>query len=233
MSAITTYRGSIPIAYAPSYSTHYPVEYFSGIDVSIFFGEEYIDEINNFEFTLREVCMPVYSYASYTPNRIINGSRLVTGSFQINMRPGNYLHEILNQDVSNALANSTPAASMTVALPGGIYAQPDPSIDPDGFAAWVVNQKRIHWDQISTLVAAGDSVADTKPYFNNSFTILMAYGDLDAIDINRNIGRVRTIERVKVCSVSQPLDMTGNNINESFMFVAADFNGSIRDGQIF
>jgi hypothetical protein len=226
--AITSYRAAAPLPYSPGYSQYYPVEYFSGCDVSIFFGQEYIDQITGFEYGLSECIQPVYSYASYVPDEIVHGARLVQGRFMINLQPGDYLHEMLRPVLTTA-ANLTrpPTSQLTVQVNGGEeFPQPDPAIDPDGFREWAVTQRAIHWDQINALSDAGASAQiDAQPYFDNGgFSILLVYGDVDSVDITRNAGRIRTIENVHIYSVGQEIGLDGRNIMEKFEFMANDIN---------
>jgi hypothetical protein len=228
--AIVPFRASNPNPYSPSYSEYYPVEYFSGFDLSIFFAGEYIDEICELEFTLQERQVPVYGYASYTAAKIVAGSRIVQGSFCINLRPGDYLHELLNtvaQNSGSTFLNSTANAQTSLTFtpdPNSSYDQPDPQVDPAGYALWVQNQKNLNWGAST----ANYSPADTSqsPYFTQSnFQILMVYGDIDAIDIaTRNNGRVRSIDGVSLMSVNQSVSLDGQNIQERFSFIAKDIN---------
>ena len=254
-ASIVPYRLSSPNPYSPANQEAYPVEYFSGVDISIFFGGNYIDEITEFECTLTERRVPVYGYASYTANKIVPGTRIVQGSFCINMRPMDYLHELLNStgtpspasvtnttNVANALlalggaltAASTPATSGTPnyssLVASGSAGAPDPSIDPDGYAQWQTNQKALLWGVQEGIINLSPPDLSTVPYFTQAdFQILLIYGDIDTIDLsNRNSGRIRTIEKVSLYGAQQAIDMSGENIKERFQFIGTDINAPNR-----
>jgi hypothetical protein len=228
MSFITPYRGAQVNPYTPAYNEVYPVEYFSGVDVSLFLAGNYIDEICEFQCALTENQYPIYSYASYTANRIIPGTRIVQGSFCINLRPGDYLHELVNSINDQEAA---PLASQTLQPnPYAPTAMPDPQTDPTGYQQWIQNQKNINWGNLETIINQGQTDLSRVPYFTNTnFQILLVYGDIDSIDITaRNSGRVRTIEGVSLMSVGQRIDLSGENIQEMFQFIATDINAPNR-----
>lgn len=75
----------------------FPEEYFSGSDVTFYFGDIFVSEISALEFTLQEKVNPLYGYASYTWDDVARGSRLVTGSFKIPFSEAGYLDTILNR----------------------------------------------------------------------------------------------------------------------------------------
>ena len=83
----------------PSYSAEYqifPEEYFSGADVSIYFGDVFVDDITSLSFVLTEMVQPIYGYASYVFDDVARGSRLVQGAFSIAFRESGYLYTILD-----------------------------------------------------------------------------------------------------------------------------------------
>jgi hypothetical protein len=223
MSRITPYRASSTQAYSPPYNTYYPVEYFSGVDISFFFGNNYIDEIVSFECEVQEKVMPVYGYASYTPDRIVQGSRIVRGSFCINLRPGDYFHELLWQ--TSNFQNSQQSSSFQVPSNS---AQNPPAVQNNAaaYSAWKANNKSAIWgSQQAPNPQEGDLA--TAPYFiNGGFQILLVYGDVDTIDMTqRNIGKIRSIDNVYVFCNNQFISPRGDNIIENFRFIATDMNG--------
>jgi hypothetical protein len=204
---------------------NFPAEYFSGADCSIFFNDQLIDEINALEFQLVEQVLPVYGYASYTPSRIIPGTRIVKGRFAINMRSADYMHELLYSQIVSDISNDN------VPLINPIGNQPDPALDPAGFASWVQQQQHTLWNALESSIAANvpPDLSQTPYFVNNGFTILIAYGDIDATDMSRNEGRVRTIDEVHVFSAGQRIGLEPDNIKEVFDFVAVDMNSNNRN----
>lgn len=222
--AIPGYRGSQPTPYAPVYSQYYPNEYFSSVDVSLFFnmkGQEplYIDEVTGLEYTLTERKVPVYGYADYTARRIVSGARIVQGQLSINLRPGDYLHELVNR-----VADATGVSSSLPSLAD--YTRPDPVFDPDGYAKWQEQQKNTYWQAVKDLAdTIGSEDLSRQPYFTvGGFQIMLIYGDVDKIDLSRNSGRIRTIDGVQLFSAGQPIQLGPEAIQETFNFLAVDLN---------
>ena len=70
---------------------YFPQEYFSGADVSIYLGDQFLDEVNSIQFTMIQNVRPIYGHSSYTWDDIAVGQRLVQGSFTINFKEPFYL----------------------------------------------------------------------------------------------------------------------------------------------
>ena len=233
--ALAGYRHSVLSPYTPSSLKNYPAEYFAGVDVSIFMDDKFIDEVRDLEFTIEERVVPVYGYASYTANAMVHGTRIVQGSFTINMRPGDYLHEMLYQDFAQSVFNSGNSHNIgfgTLGAAASATNAPNPFSDPDGFSAWEDAQKNAIWNGqpaggLAEFITPKN--LSNEPYFKNAgFTLLLVYGDIDAIDISRNLGRVRTIENVHPMRVTQIIQPTGENIVERWDFCAVDINSNNR-----
>jgi hypothetical protein len=75
----------------------YPEEYFSGADVSIYFGDAWVDEIVSINYSLMEYVQPIFGFNSYTYDAAPRGARLVTGNFRINFKESYYLHKIISE----------------------------------------------------------------------------------------------------------------------------------------
>jgi len=73
----------------------YPEEYFSGSDISIYFGDVWVDEVVAINFSLVEHVQPIYGFNSYTWDAVARGSRIIQGTFRINFKETNYLNKIL------------------------------------------------------------------------------------------------------------------------------------------
>lgn len=75
----------------------FPVEYFSGSDVTIYMGDVFLSEVSAISFTLTERVVPIFSYASRTFDHASRGSRLVEGIIQIPFVEAGYLETILSK----------------------------------------------------------------------------------------------------------------------------------------
>lgn len=69
--------------------------YYSGLDVSMYFNEVYMDEIVQLQFQEVEQARPLYGYADYVFRKISRGSRLVQGTFTINFKESAYIPKLL------------------------------------------------------------------------------------------------------------------------------------------
>lgn len=70
--------------------------YYSGLDMSCYFDNIFMDEIIQLQYQEVENVRPNFSYADITYRSATHGSRLVQGSFAINFKEGGYLYKLLN-----------------------------------------------------------------------------------------------------------------------------------------
>lgn len=81
----------------PSIQTQvFPTRYFTGADCTIYFGDLFVDEVAELEFTMQERVLPLMGYASHTHLRVARGVRQIQGSFMLNFRSSGYLYSILD-----------------------------------------------------------------------------------------------------------------------------------------
>ena len=81
--------------------------YYSEIDAEIYFGNEYVEDIDYIEWSINESTIPLFGYNSYTYDEIAKGSRIINGSFTINFTSPNYLFQIIQSahNVENLITN--------------------------------------------------------------------------------------------------------------------------------
>lgn len=84
--------------------------YYSVIDAEIYFGNEYVEDIHDISWSVRQNVTPLFGYNSYTYDEVARGNRTIFGSFTINFTSPNYLFSIL--EAANK-ANVTSVTSMT------------------------------------------------------------------------------------------------------------------------
>lgn len=84
----------------------FPVEYFSGSDITIYIGDIFVSEISAISFTLTEKVLPIFGYASRTFDHASRGSRLVEGVIQIPFVEAGYLEAILSRVGSSTTETS-------------------------------------------------------------------------------------------------------------------------------
>lgn len=70
--------------------------YYSSTDVSLYFGDFFIDDATAVSFELTESAMLLYGYNSYVFDDVAKGSRMVQGQFSINFTAANYLSKVMS-----------------------------------------------------------------------------------------------------------------------------------------
>ena len=69
--------------------------YYSSIDAEIYLGNEYVEDICDIQWEIKQNNLPIFGYNSYTADDIAIGSRIVTGVFSIRFTSPNYLFKVL------------------------------------------------------------------------------------------------------------------------------------------
>lgn len=132
----------------------FPEEYFSGCDVTIYFGDIFVSEISGLQFELQEKVNPIYGYASKTWDAVARGSRIVTGSFKIPFREAGYL-EAITSHIALADNGSAPEIAYKMAGEEG----PDWIADTKETIDQFLDQKTIGFNDID--------VNDGNPFFDD------------------------------------------------------------------
>ena len=70
--------------------------YYSGLDMSCYFSNIYMDEIIQLTFQEAEQTRPNMGYADYTYRSVTHGARIVQGSFTINFKEAYYIPKLLD-----------------------------------------------------------------------------------------------------------------------------------------
>lgn len=86
--------------------------YWSGLSGSMFIGPYFVDEINQFSYTLTENTVPAYSYNSFTPI-FMPGARIIQGEFGINYKNDSYIFTLLEKIRRTTVPAGVPPAVST------------------------------------------------------------------------------------------------------------------------
>lgn len=78
--------------------------YYSTVDAELFFGNIYIDEVTEIQWTLNQNTLPLFGYNSYCFDDIALGTRLIQGQFAINYTKANYLGLLQESSGFNEIA---------------------------------------------------------------------------------------------------------------------------------
>lgn len=92
----------------------FPEEYFSGCDITVYFGDTFISEISGLQFELQEKINPIFGYASRTWDTVARGSRIVTGSFKIPFKEAGYIEAVMSH-IALSDNNSIPEIAYKMA----------------------------------------------------------------------------------------------------------------------
>ncbi|MHA1832150.1 MAG: thermonuclease family protein [Candidatus Helarchaeota archaeon] len=83
----------------------YKQDYFTGVDVRVFFGDIWIDDIVMITYQYAEAKAPLFGYASQYFDAIIPGTRIVQGQFAINFKEQGYLPKAIELAMEKKLAH--------------------------------------------------------------------------------------------------------------------------------
>lgn len=73
----------------------YVKRYYSVIDAEVYFGNEYVEDVHDINWSVQQQVMPLFGFNSYTYDEVARGNRVIVGSFTINFTSPNYLFSIL------------------------------------------------------------------------------------------------------------------------------------------
>lgn len=87
-------------------SKQYLKRYYSSIDAQIYFGNYYVEDVSDIQWTVQQKNLPIYGFNSYTFDEIAIGSRIINGQFSIRFTSPNYLFRLLaSAEKQNAIYN--------------------------------------------------------------------------------------------------------------------------------
>lgn len=228
---------------------HY-ASYYSGTDIGIYFGDKWIDEVVEIEWSLQEQVAPIYGYASYTWDKVARGSRFVTGSFAINFKEAGYLQTILNslssQETDQEWFNLSEFNGQK--QDGGAVANSHKGVSVEtvieNFQELADDYEAALWGTTSDSAALIES-RKTDSFFygsnqnknNNAlkehgFNIFMTFGGTqnqkDWARGNWGFNTAQTIVGVQLTGVSSRVDPSGQPIAEVYSFIAKDISGNVQ-----
>lgn len=240
-------RRVVGYGYQPNVSTEYRrfnSEYYSGSDVRIYFGDIWVDEINNLQYTLQENVAPIYGYCSTTWDKVARGTRMIQGSFTINYKESYYLHSVMDRLESNmkdededGYADSSGFNEETFI--SGSTIEHLLSANNIDFNVIADEFEKSLWGKSSnaTINAQRDQ-RQRNTYFNGTndskikdagFNILVAYGPMNEADGRKVNETVHSLVGVQLTGVSQVIDGSGRPIEEQYTFIAKDLDANVSD----
>lgn len=227
--------------------------YYSGSDVRVYFGDTWVDEIVEVNFSLQEQVAPIYGYGSYTYDVAARGNRIVVGEFVVNFKEVGYLHTVLdwlssemkdsNEWFSLYEYNMDRKDSKGKVLGKNFNLPPEQVIK--NFDTLAGELEISIWGSTTSgrksNLAAFTNERTKDTYFygtrNNSknqlmrkhgFNVLITYGG--ACEGGRTSTGYRTAQSlmgVQLTGLSQRVDPSGNPIQEVYSFIAKDITGNM------
>ena len=87
-------------------------DYYSGSQITVWFGNIYIDDIYSIQWLRSQNKLPIYGYASQLMDKVANGVVTIQGNFTINFRQKGYISSVINtiQDMYVTVAPTDPKA---------------------------------------------------------------------------------------------------------------------------
>jgi hypothetical protein len=211
----------------------FPVEYFSGCDVSVYFGNDWVDEISNLTFAIFEHVQPIYGYNSLVYDDIARGTRIIQGSFQLNFKEVGYLKSILRQfeeKQHSGRAFMAHPKDRVSAVPIAFIPEKDQDListfqnaSPEEKAQL---QRQLEAIAYGSRQRIGEEESLRREYFFNEsskgFNIILTYG-IPKSGI-MNAGRFHKIVGVQLTSCTQVISSDGSPVFENYEFLARDIN---------
>lgn len=224
------------------YSTQF--SYYSGSQITVWFGNIYIDDIYSIQWVRTQNKMPIYGYASQTFDAIAKGTVLVQGNFVINFRQEGYMSYIMKaiqdlyQAYSNYNANSSPDPNVWSTVQnlvsqhlhqGTFGPQTAADIqalgnDPN-FAQLATDYANAVWGNESTsgelIYPADVEQANDMPKGFNIFISYGPQGDSSSIsNAQFKQSTTKTLNGVHLVGESQSIQVGGQPVQEQYSFIA-------------
>lgn len=109
--------------------------YWSGLDVQVYANNILLDEAIQVSYVINEQVRPYYGYASYVPDRLYHGARIIQGELTLNFKKDGYLFSLvnllINQDPKNIWLPTGKAVGPTPSVQTGVVGDVRPPIDYD------------------------------------------------------------------------------------------------------
>lgn len=83
----------------------YQLQYFTGVQASIWIGEAWVTECFGISFQATQNIIPIFGYASTTFDAVAKGRVLVQGSFEINFIDEGYLYYVMHKMNAERMAD--------------------------------------------------------------------------------------------------------------------------------
>jgi len=212
-------------------------DYYSGSQISVWFGNIYVDDIASIQWQRQQNKKPIYGYASQEFDAVANGTVIIQGNFTINFRQSGYLSMVIQEitDLYNGLtrlenweevkqvigmhlANGTfgPKTADEIEALGN---------DPE-FLALAAQYEGIVWNDTPEEPGAPTTAPDVfqAGEIPTGFDILVNYGSTAGNEPSRYTDYLQTASKilkgVHLVGESQIIQVGGQAVMEQYDFIA-------------
>ena len=220
--------------------------YYSGSQISIWFGDIWVNDINSITWQYNQEKRPLYGYASQHFDAVAKGQVLIQGSFVVNFRQKDYISFVIKN--LPALYNDVVAKAQTekdrweairpivsTHLRNGTFgpstnAEIAALAQSENFWEDVDLYERAIWGELYETDKLDTETPDViqnriKP---NGFDITVSYGNNLAYE-SKNLYEVlssttKTLNGVHLTGTSQVIQANGEPIQEVYSFFAKDMD---------
>lgn len=206
----------------------YPEEYFSGCDVSIYFGNAWVDEIVSITYALAEMVQPIYGYNSRVFDAVMRSSRMIQGTFRINFRKADYLHTILlaasEKGPSGEIWRTPTSTRQQVISEEEFLSRVQAAKTPEEFDE-LFNSVLEQWGAAQTLQSIHPALAPNPTLAQDGFDIVVMYGATENRMYSGQVERPLTshvIKNVHLMAVNHVINNNGEPVFEDYSFIARD-----------
>ena len=234
-------------------ATNSKFDFYSGSQITVWFGNILIDDINSIQWVRTQNKMPLYGYASQLFDGVADGIVMIQGTFTINFRQQGYLSAIMDsiKGLYNTLAptdalsktsfdkNSWPVIKQLIAghLKNGTFGPKtiqdiqDLGNSPDFFDT-VKLYEDVIWGDKQDLDPVTDGVDVSQSIdIPRGFNILISYGNpshADTTTLADNMqSTTKSIVGVHLTGESQMIRVGGQPIQEQYSFIARNTDSFI------
>jgi len=221
-------------------------DFYSGSQISIWFGNILIDDINSIQWVRSQSKMPIYGYASQLFDAVADGVVIIQGSFSINFRQQGYIPAVLDNIITiyKNLAPTDPTGKrqfdqtkwpqykdmIALHLRNGTFGpQTMAEIQELGNSQNFFELAKVYEDTIWGTYGQADSakeVSDVKQSIDipGGFNILITYGNPshnDAKTLKDHMqSTTKSLVGVHLMGESQLIQVGGQPIQEQYSFIA-------------
>lgn len=196
----------------------YDTDYFTGSQVSLWFGPVYVDELLMCAFQTVSNLSPQYDYASSLFKMVLEGQRLIEGSFAIFFKESDYIFRVLQRVKKDQEIGNVYNYGDVVAMSKSQFQQ-------------ALRGPRWKFENQVSMRPASRSVADITEYIDERIArknLDIEY-NTDFFDLTIEYGNhrekkfaIRTFEEVKLIGTAQSIAMDDEPVIEIYKFIARE-----------